>query len=46
MKLFVKSLKAKKNKTEAEQEMVKMLSASYDVSDRKYIAPILDCLGT
>lgn len=45
MKLFVKTLNAKKNKTGTELEMVKMLSASYDVSDKKYIAPILECLG-
>lgn len=44
MKLFLKKLKAKKGKTEAEQEMVKMISASYDISDRKYIEPILECL--
>lgn len=44
MKMFVKTLRAKKDKTETEQEMVKMLSASYDISDRKYIEPILECL--
>lgn len=44
MKMFVKMLKAKKNKTEVEQEMVKMISASYDISDKKYIEPILECL--
>lgn len=44
MKMFTKALKAKKDKTEAEQEMVKMISASYDISDRKYIEPILKCL--
>lgn len=44
MKMFVKMLKAKKDKTEAEQEMIKMLSASYDISDEKYIRPILGCL--
>lgn len=44
MKMFVKMLKAKKDKTEAEQEMAKMLSASYDISDQKYIEPILECL--
>lgn len=45
MKMFVKMQKAKKDKTEAEQEMVKMISASYDISDRKYIEPILECLN-
>lgn len=44
MKMLVKALKAKKDKTEREQEMIKMISASYDISDRKYIEPILDCL--
>ena len=44
MKMFIKALKAKKDKTETEQEMVKMISSSYDISDKKYIEPILDCL--
>lgn len=45
MKLFIKALKAKKDQTEAEQEMIRMISASYDLSDKKYIKPILDCLN-
>lgn len=44
MKMFVKTLTAKKNKTEEEREMVKMISKSYDISDQKYIEPILQCL--
>lgn len=44
MKMFIKTLKAKKDKTEAEQEMIKMISTSYDISDKKYIEPILKCL--
>ncbi len=44
MKMFIKSLKAKKDKTEEDEEMIKMISASYDISDRKYIEPILKCL--
>ena len=44
MKMFIKALKAKKDKTEKEQEMIKMISSSYDISDRKYIEPILECL--
>lgn len=44
MKMFIKSLKAKKDKTKAEQEMIRMISSSYDISDRKYIEPILECL--
>ncbi|MBD5459638.1 MAG: flavodoxin [Lachnospiraceae bacterium] len=44
MKMFVKMMKAKKGKTERDQEMIKMISSSYDISDRKYIEPILECL--
>lgn len=44
MKMFVKTLKSKKDKTEEEQEMIKMISSSYDISDKKYIEPILQCL--
>lgn len=44
MKMFVKTLKAKKNKTEEEEIMAKMLSSSYDISDKKYIEPILQYL--
>lgn len=44
MKMFIKTLKAKKHTTEAEQEMIKMISSSYDISDKKYIVPILQCL--
>lgn len=45
MKMFVKTLKAKKNKTEEEEVMVKMIASSYDISDKKYIEPILACLN-
>lgn len=44
MKMFIKMLKAKKDKTEAEQEMIQVISKSYDISDKKYIKPILECL--
>lgn len=44
MKIFIKTLKAKKNKTEEDEEMIKMISSSYDISDKKYIEPILECL--
>jgi len=44
MKIFIKTLKAKKDKTETEQIMVKMISSSYDISDKKYIEPILKYL--
>ncbi len=44
MNIFIKTLKAKKDKTEAEETMVKMISSSYDISDKKYIEPILQYL--
>ena len=44
MKMFIKKLKAQKDKTEAEEIMVKMISSSYDISDKKYIEPILQYL--
>lgn len=44
MKMFIKALKAKKEKTEQEEVMIKMISSSYDISDKKYIEPILECL--
>lgn len=45
MKMFLKALKAKKNKTEEEEAMVKMIGSSYDISDKKYIEPIIECLN-
>lgn len=44
MKAFINTLKAKKDKTETERQMVNMISSSYDLSDKKYIEPILQCL--
>ena len=44
MKMFIQTLKAKKDKTEQEKVMIKMISSSYDISDRKYIEPILEYL--
>lgn len=44
MKLFVKTLNAKKGKTETDEAMIKMISSSYDISEQKYIEPILECL--
>lgn len=41
MKLLIKTLNAKKEKTEEEKIMIKMISSSYDISDKKYIEPIL-----
>lgn len=34
----------KQNFNESEQKKVKMISSSYDISDKKYIEPILQCL--
>ena len=44
MKMFIKTLKSKKHKTKEEKIMIKMISSSYDISDKKYIEPILQCL--
>ena len=41
MKVFAKTMQAKKDKTEGEAVMARMIAASYDISDRKYIEPIL-----
>ncbi|MDD6038761.1 MAG: flavodoxin domain-containing protein [bacterium] len=45
MKMFLKTLRAKKNKTEEEEIMIKMIASSYDISDKKYIEPILACIN-
>lgn len=45
MRMFVKALNAKKDKTESEIEQIKMMSSSYDISDIKYIEPIIDYLN-
>ena len=41
MKMFQKMGGVKQDKTEADMEMLKMISHSYDISDRKYIEPII-----
>lgn len=46
MKMFIKALKAKKDKTEEDEIMIKMISSSYDISDKRYIEPVLECLKT
>lgn len=46
MKMFVKVLNSKKNKTEADMEQIKMMSSSYDISDIKYIEPIIEYLNS
>ncbi|MBQ8786810.1 MAG: flavodoxin [Oscillospiraceae bacterium] len=45
MKMFVKVLKTKKDKTEQDEEQIRMMSSSYDISDIKYIEPIIDYLN-
>ena len=42
MKLFVKMLKSRKNQTDDEKYMAEMISHSYDISDKKYILPIVE----
>ena len=42
MKMFVKMLDSKKNKTEKDEIMVKRLSSSYDISDKRHIEAILE----
>jgi hypothetical protein len=37
-------LKSKENKTKTDEEMIKMISGNYDISDKKYLEPILDYL--
>ena len=44
MKMFVGALKNKKDATEDEKTMAKMISSSYDISDIKYIVPIAEYL--
>ncbi len=41
MKMFISMLKTKKEKTEEDKVMIEMISKSYDISDKKYIEPIL-----
>jgi menaquinone-dependent protoporphyrinogen IX oxidase len=45
IKMFVKMLNAKKDKTEEDLYQIKMLSSSYDISDKKYIEPIIEYIG-
>ena len=46
MKMFIKSLDSKKDKTEDDINQIRMMSSSYDISDIKYIEPILDYLNS
>ncbi len=44
MKMLRRGLNAKKDKTQEDEEMIKMISSSYDNADKKYTEPILSCL--
>ena len=44
MKMFVSALKNKKNPTEKEKIMAEKMSSSYDISDIKYLDPIVSYL--
>lgn len=44
MKMFVSTLKKKKDATEDEKKMTEMISSSYDISDIKFIEPIVEYL--
>lgn len=42
IRMFRHALKVKKSKTKTEEEMLKTISSSYDISDKKYIQPIIE----
>ena len=44
MKAFASMLKSKKNATEQEKQMAEMVAGSYDISDVKYVLPIVEYL--
>ena len=44
MKMFSKMMAGKKDKTEEEKAMAEMIGKSYDISDRKYIKPMMEFL--
>jgi menaquinone-dependent protoporphyrinogen IX oxidase len=41
MKMLVKVLNSKKDATEDDKKMAEMISHSYDISDKKYVEPII-----
>lgn len=45
MKLFARMVANKKNKTKDEEIMAEMISKDYDISDRRYIQPIMEYFG-
>ena len=46
MKMYIKMLNARKNKTEEDLLQIKMMSSSYDISDIKYIEPIINYINS
>ncbi len=44
MKAFSAMIRRKKNKTPDEQAMAEAITASYDLSAREHIAPLVDCV--
>ena len=44
MKMFVKMNSKRKDLREIDKEALKMMSHSYDISDKKYLEPIVDYL--
>ena len=42
--MFISTLKKQKDATEEEKKMVEVMSSSYDISDIKFIEPIVDYL--
>ena len=44
MKMFVSALKKKKDPTEEEKIMTEMVAKSYDISDEKYLEPLIEYL--
>ena len=41
MKMLIKILSCKKDATDADRQMIEMISKSYDITDKKYIDPIV-----
>lgn len=44
MKVFISAQKSKKNQTEDVRKMIEQIATDYDLSDEKYIAPIVEYL--
>lgn len=44
MKMYSNMMSKKENKSEDEKRMAEMITKSYDISDRKYILPVAECI--